>query len=100
SHHTLQETGMTEMVQAFALAVALPRRIDEGQVARLRGRRSVRLIRPQIEFLDRDREAFGKSDANETARRDRVAFSNETDRLGRGDDLPPRPRRPRHHRLE
>ena len=78
---------MAEMVEAALLAVALARRIDEGQVARASRRRRVVLLAGQKTLFERDRDLFGEADADEAAGRDRVAVADQLHRLFGGDDL-------------
>ena len=68
-----------EMVETLRVAVALPRRIDEGEAER--GAVSDKAL------LERKRNPLGEADADEPAGRQRVAIADELHRLGGGDNL-------------
>ncbi|MET4823486.1 hypothetical protein ABH972_001075 [Bradyrhizobium ottawaense] len=85
--HAPDQAFMREMVEAAILAVALARRIDQRQIARLALRIGGIALVGEIELLQRDRDLLGKADADEAAGRDRVAVTDQHDRFGRGDDL-------------
>src|SRR5690242_18215618 len=65
------------MVKTLVLAVALPRRIDERQVARLADRLQELRVGGQVQLLERDRDFLGEADADETAGGDRVAVADQ-----------------------
>ena len=85
--HPPHQTIMAKMVEPALLAVALACRVDERQIARLVERRRARVLR-KIQRLQRHGDSFGKTDADEAARRDRVAVADETNGLFGADDLP------------
>src|SRR5436305_1595257 len=78
---------MREMIEALVLAVALARRIDQRQIARLAlGIGRIALV-GEIELLQRDGDLLGKADADEAAGCHRVAVADQHHRFGRRDDL-------------
>jgi hypothetical protein len=77
--HALDQTLVREMVEPAILSVALAGRIEQGQVARP--------ARGEEALFERERDSFGKADPAEPARADRVAISDQSDRLGWRDDL-------------
>jgi hypothetical protein len=76
-----------QMVEPAVFAVALPRSIDEGEIARLAGAMRGFDVRSQVELFERNRDLLGKSYPDESPRRDRVAVADEADGLGRSNDL-------------
>ena len=85
--HAPDETSVPEMIEAAFLAVALARRIDEREIARMSGFRTFVVAGAEKSPLDRDCDLLGEADADEAAGRDRVAVANEFHRIRRGDDL-------------
>ena len=92
--HALDEPLMGEVVEAAVFAVSLAGSVDEGQVFWRAGRagrfsagagraRPLRhgAVAPEKSLLERKRDLFGKSDADETAGRNRVAVADEPHRL-------------------
>jgi hypothetical protein len=81
--HARHQALVAEVVEAARLAVALPGRIHQGQVARA-ARAALRL---EEALFERDRDALGKADADEAAGGDRVAAADQAHRLARRNDL-------------
>jgi hypothetical protein len=75
------------MVQSALLAVALAGRIDQGQIARMAGRRGFGVVRGEESLLEGDGDFLGEADADEAAGRQRVAIADQLHRVGGGDDL-------------
>jgi hypothetical protein len=75
------------MVEPAVFAVALPRRIDEGEIARLAGAMRGFDVRGQVKLFKRNRDLLGKTDPDEAASRDRIPITDEADGLGRRNDL-------------
>ena len=86
--HAPHQAFVAEVIEPAFLAVALACGIDQREIARLVDRRGVLLRLRQVERLQRHRDLFGETDADEAAGRDRVAVADEADRLLRADDLP------------
>ena len=75
---------MAKVVEPTFFPVSLACSVNEGEISRLFARRNV--FR-QILRLQRHRNFLCKTDADETAGRDRVAVANETHRFLGGDNL-------------
>ena len=73
--HASHQAFMAKMVEPALFAVALASGIDQREIARLAGRFDLLVFR-QIERLQCHRNFFGKTNADETACRDRVAVAN------------------------
>src|SRR5208283_1271529 len=78
---------MGEMIEPAILAVALAGRIDEREIARLAGAMRRLDLRRQVELLERQRDLFCKSNADEATGRDRVTVADQAHGLGRGNNL-------------
>src|SRR5437868_1385815 len=78
---------MGEVIEAAVLAIALARRIDQRQVARLALRVGRIDFAREIELLQRERDLLRKADADKAAGGHRVAVANEPDSFRGGDDL-------------
>ena len=76
---------MSEVVEAALLAVALPGRVGQGQVARVTSRRLGILAKKTL--FDGDRNVLGKADADKPARGDGITVANQASGFGRADDL-------------
>jgi hypothetical protein len=87
AHHTPDQAVVAEMVEAFPMPVALAGGVDESEIPRLLGRWGAGLLRPQMELLQRDRNALREADADEAARRDCVSLAEQSNRFSRGYDL-------------
>ena len=77
---------MREVVEAARLPVALPCCIDQGQIPRRACSRQL-VVGRQVERLERNGNLFGESDADEAARRNRIAVVDEPNGLVRRHDL-------------
>ena len=75
----LQEPVMAQPVQPLLLAVPLPRREQQGQVARLAGRDEA--------LLQADQQIVRRADADEARGAQRVAAADQGHRLGQAHDL-------------
>jgi hypothetical protein len=75
------------VVQALVLAVALAGGVDQRQVRRLAAGLLAGLDTRKVQRFERDRDFFGKADADEAAGRDGVTVADQAHRLLRGDDL-------------
>ena len=78
---------MAEMVQAPQPPVPLAGGIHQRQVARLAAGLQRDTFLGEVEFLQRDRDSFGKADADEAPRRHRVAVADQPHRIHRRDHL-------------
>src|SRR5438045_9699713 len=83
----LDQPFMREMVEAAILAVALPRGIDQSQVARLVLGVGRVAFAGKILLLQRQRDFFRKADADETSCGDSISIPNEAHGFGCRDDL-------------
>ena len=92
--HALDETLMGEVVEAAVFAVSLAGSVDEGKVFWRAGRARrfsagasratpLRLgaVAPEKSLLERKRDLFSKSDADETAGRNGIVVADEPHRL-------------------
>ena len=77
--HALEQPVMAEPVEPLLLAVALPGREQQGQVARLAGRDEAP--------LQPDQQIVRRADADEARGAERVAAADQRHRLGEADDL-------------
>ena len=77
---------MAQVIETALLAVALPRRVDERQVA---GAAAAGVVRASLEeaLLERHDDVLGDADADEARGGDGVAVADQRDRLGRRHDL-------------
>ena len=85
--HAPHQSFVAEMIEPALLAVALARGIDQREIARLVVRRDVLLFLREVERLQRHRDFFGETDADEAAGRDRVAVADQANRFLGADDL-------------
>ncbi len=83
----LDQPLMGKMIEAAVLAVALPRRIHQRQVARLALRVGRVDLGGEIKLFQRQRDLLRKADADKAAGGDRVAVADETDGFGGRDNL-------------
>src|SRR4051812_13279791 len=77
---------MTKMIEAAFLTIALPRGIDEGEIARLVGARSFLIIRRKMKAFERHGDFLGKADSDKTAGCDRIAVAYQANGFLRADD--------------
>src|SRR3954470_19388976 len=77
--HALEQAVVAERVEAAVLAVPLPSREQQREVARLAGL--------QKTLFERDQKGIGHADADEPGGAQRIARLNDGDRFGGGDDL-------------
>jgi len=87
TNHAREHPVVAEMVEPPRLAVALPRGIHQGQVARSAEALGVAALTGEKTLLESDGDVLGKADADEAAGGDRVAVTNQPHRFVGGDDL-------------
>ena len=85
--HAPHQPFMAEMIEPALLAVALARGIDQREIARLVRCPDVLLVFREKKRLQRHRDLFGETDADEAAGRDGVAVADKADRFFSADDL-------------
>ena len=75
--HAANEPLMAEVIEPALLAVALPRGVDQREIARLADGRYWLITFREIQCLYCQSDFFGESDADKTTCGNRVTVSNE-----------------------
>ena len=87
ANHPRHQTIMTQVIETTLLAVTLTRRINQGQVARPTEPMHIGLFAFKKQFLQRNGNVFGETDADETAGRNGVAILDQAHGIARRDHL-------------